>query len=79
MREGVQMLVDTIEVLCPKCGHEISIRTRHIEANPNMHLTCPGCGVGIAFDARDLQAKMRKVRDELDKLTDTIRKPGQDL
>jgi transcription elongation factor Elf1 len=79
MREGVQMLDDTIEVPCPKCRHEISIRTRHIEANPNMHLTCPGCGVGIAFDARDLQAKIRKVRDELDKLTDTIRKPGQDL
>jgi len=49
---------------CPRCHKKVMTTVREIEAKPNF--ACPHCGV--AFDAKDLRAALKRTDDAIEKL-----------
>jgi len=59
---------ETVDIVCPKCGHRNSLLVREVEAKTESHIVCAGCKVGVKVEAEEFQHRLDQVRQELEEI-----------
>ncbi len=59
---------ETIDVECPKCGHQNSILVREFEEISETHFICEDCKVAVRIEASEFRERLEQVRKELEEL-----------
>ncbi len=59
---------ETVDILCPKCGHKNSILVHDIEESAEVHFVCVGCKVGVKVEAEEFRHRLDEVQKELSEL-----------
>jgi hypothetical protein len=66
LAETADMFEDeTVDIICPKCGHRNSLLVREIEEHSESHIVCASCKVGVKVEAQGFQRRLDQVRKEL--------------
>jgi transcription elongation factor Elf1 len=59
---------ETVDIICPKCGHRNSLLIREIEEHSESHIACASCKVGVKVEAQGFQRRLDQVRKELEEI-----------
>jgi len=59
---------ETVDIICPKCGHRNSLLIRAIETNAESHIVCAGCEIGVKVETGEFQHRLDQVRQELEEI-----------
>jgi len=59
---------ETVDVECPSCGRQNSIRVREFEEIAETHFVCEGCKVSVKIEASEFRERLEQVRKELQEL-----------
>jgi uncharacterized Zn finger protein (UPF0148 family) len=57
---------ETVDIICPNCGHRNSLLIREVEAHTESHIICNSCKVGVKVEAQGFQRRLDEVRKELE-------------
>jgi hypothetical protein len=58
----------TVDILCPNCGHVNSVPVRDFEEHTESHLICVSCKAGVKIEAQEFRQRLEAVRKELEEL-----------
>jgi hypothetical protein len=69
LAETAEMFEDeTVDIMCPQCGHRNALLIREIEENSESHIVCASCKVGVKVEAQGFQRRLDQVRKELEEI-----------
>ena len=58
----------TVDILCPNCGHVNPVPVRDFEEHTESHLVCASCKAGVKIEAQEFSQRLEEVRKELEEL-----------
>jgi hypothetical protein len=58
----------TVDILCPNCGHVNSLPVRDFEEHTESHLVCVSCQAGVKIEAQEFSQRLKEVSKELEEL-----------
>jgi uncharacterized Zn finger protein (UPF0148 family) len=69
---------ETVDIVCPRCGHRNSLLVREVEAKTESHIVCAGCKVGVKIEAGEFQQRLDQVRKELEEIQREAQRESSD-
>jgi hypothetical protein len=58
----------TVDILCPNCGHVNPVPVRDFEEHTESRLVCASCKAGVKIEAQEFSQRLEEVRKELEEL-----------
>jgi hypothetical protein len=58
----------TVDILCPNCGHVNPVPVRDFEEHTESHLVCVSCKAGVKIEAHEFSQRLKEVGKELEEL-----------
>jgi Zn finger protein HypA/HybF involved in hydrogenase expression len=59
---------ETIDIACPKCGHNNPALVREFEGSAEIHLVCEKCKAGLRIEAGEFKHRLEQVAREAEEL-----------
>jgi uncharacterized Zn finger protein (UPF0148 family) len=58
----------TVDILCPNCGHVNPVAVSDFEEHTESHVVCASCQAGVKIEAHEFSQRLEEVRKELEEL-----------